>query len=864
MSWPFGGRTRTFVATSAGRVIEPLAVPDIPLTALIKAPVTGLNSNQQLEVEVLTSLAVKMQRAVQYAKTHYTYGLPNHTYLSESSGTAAMQAYVETLHSGPVTLIYHRFNALNPMHVAWQRLTNDFGFNEETNTVDNALIAAAYPSLTSVNPVYVEHVFAHINTDVTSDFFDPNEANGDELTAPWPYDIAPWNPLAVSRYLPWTNPHVPVEIWKYVDNQPTGIYAVLAFQSTTTLPNTAAETLHNEFVLDMAQQVAAHALRVQNGTDVIENHPDPDGFKVALHLARLKLTHTDDFVVRHTVNLSLAGFTLKKAHFQAKYAFTGANGLETRFLTIEYGANAVPTLDAAIDQSAEPSQFLPFVLFRENKVNLLADAPESDQVKTAIKLCKILDIDYEAFNTGIHDTTNNPKIGLVSEAVLLFAIPMTTTELIGQRYLFHFFDFIAQNNTWELTLFDQIAMSLSTFNEALELSLAEHERFIQRSIVVADGRFSLQINWKGLSKKVKSGTIFTGATGTKNDYSVTSEIITVPYPDYFDAIMDFAFVDSSTGGYQYQVYTLKRQITPAYYEEIIVTGLDIVYPVAGERSLIPLEDQFDRLLIPVSNDIALEFFEILDRNTLYAQAMHMVFNSKEVKKLEFYETEFFRGLLFIAAFVITVASLGQAAPATVSFFSSLVVTYGVVAGTLLFATLYAAFNYVVNELYAYIAEELGAEYTFWAAIAALVAAAYGASKGAVWADRLLMTTGNMQTTVTEQLRTELNQLQLEMDAFEQQIADDKDALDRAQNELGNPSPVPLMLELATKVEPFLIDGETPDEFYARTVNAGNVGAKLLDETATFVDTLLELPEPQDTLIEFNLRRKKQWQLHKAE
>jgi hypothetical protein len=44
-----------------------------------------------------------------------------------------------------------------------------------------------------------------------------------------------------------------------------------------------------------------------------------------------------------------------------------------------------------------------------------------------------------------------------------------------------------------------------------------------------------------------------------------------------------------------------------------------------------------------------------------------------------------------------------------------------------------------------------------------------------------------------------------------------------------------------------IEGETPDNFYQRTVHSGNIGALSIDAIHHYATLALKLPEPHDTL-----------------
>jgi hypothetical protein len=56
-----------------------------------------------------------------------------------------------------------------------------------------------------------------------------------------------------------------------------------------------------------------------------------------------------------------------------------------------------------------------------------------------------------------------------------------------------------------------------------------------------------------------------------------------------------------------------------------------------------------------------------------------------------------------------------------------------------------------------------------------------------------------------------------------------------------------LLEESNILNPRIIFGESPDDFYNRTVHSGNIGVASLDAISSFVAVALVLPKMNDTI-----------------
>jgi hypothetical protein len=293
------------------------------------------------------------------------------------------------------------------------------------------------------------------------------------------------------------------------------------------------------------------------------------------------------------------------------------------------------------------------------------------------------------------------------------------------------------------------------------------------------------------------------------------------------------YVDTETGQpvsstSYYTEHRYRRQATIYVYEEIVVTNLKMTYYVYGNYTTTG-DEQDSILLIPIDKLVS-QNYSIPDREKLYSTSLHFVFNSRVVQKVKWYQQTWFRNFLFVVAVVLTVLypPAGLAA-------------WGLTGAALVAAAiLYVAIvGFVLQKAFSFIVDKLGVEVATVLAIALLVYGGYtmiqSGSYGAVpWAGDLLMLSNGLQSAIMSAKLEDVLDQQRDLNLFiEQQtkILDDAKAL----------------LDGNTWLSPFVVFGESPEEFYNRTVHYGNIGTLGITAISSYVDIALTLPKLNDTL-----------------
>lgn len=532
------------------------------------------------------------------------------------------------------------------------------------------------------------------------------------------------------------------------------------------------------------------------------------------------VTITRQVLHEDTFGIPLTGFT-KADYFQVKYTHAGKAG----YWTYQKGANTKPTIDAVFDTGHNGlGSFFPIGYFRYNKISM-GNAPTSPEYLTSKKMFKYLGMDYAAMIAAVHE---NPNIADVEQAMMMMAVPANSTNTLEQRYLFEFFSKLALES-------GGIGIDpVSSFSSLKTAATADQAKG-QVSLVIQDARFKMALSCFGISKKTKTGSI--GAKGTyasnlaSENFSYTGEVITTSGTgDSIDytSVMVTENIPVSRHTYQYQ-------ITESVYEEVQVYGLKMVYHIFGEYTSVG--DEGDAiLLVPLDSSIT-ENFSIPDREMLFKRSLHYVFNSRVVTKVKWYQTGFFKAFMVIVAIIITIYTYGATWEAMLAAAGTMTVDAIILAvaiGVLKYVAAVVAIKLFVKVV--------GVKVAFIVAIIAALAGMYymldgSAVAGAPWAQDLLTLSSNLASGVNSAVSGAMKGLQADALAFQTYAETQIDLLEGANK----------LLESKVSMSPFVIFGESPDDFYNRTVHSGNIGVVGIDAISSYVDVALTLPKLSQTL-----------------
>lgn len=493
------------------------------------------------------------------------------------------------------------------------------------------------------------------------------------------------------------------------------------------------------------------------------------------------------------------------------------DGSIPRYWMYRSGSGTYPSLDVVFDKTPSTSgTFFPFGYFRFNKVSETSNK-SSTSYRHNKKLMKYLGIDFDTVADAINE---NPDIANVEQAMLVMAVPANTTDPLELRYLFKFFDNVYSS-------------SGNQYNTPVQLSIAQYQAeemdITRTSVVIQDKRFKMALSNAGVTKKRVAGSI--GPVGT---HAMTTETFYLT-KTYYDPPSE----TNKEMQVPFKKHIYRKQVSFQIFEEIEVANLKMRYHIWNEYSVTADEDD-DILLVPIDRSIS-EHWSIPERETLFARSLHYVFNSRVVTEIKWYQSTFFT---FIIKFVTLVMTFVGMPPGIAQ---ALQAGTAAAIGTAIMAFIQEmVINMAIGAVLKAVAKALGLEAVVILAALAFVIGKLGdfmggpglnGLPGAPWADKLVQLATGLMKASSGLLQDMYQELADEFNALQQQSIEAEKEFERANSLLENHN---LMI-------PVVVFGESPDDFYYRTVHSGNIGVLSIQCVSSYVDIALKLPELVETI-----------------
>lgn len=519
-----------------------------------------------------------------------------------------------------------------------------------------------------------------------------------------------------------------------------------------------------------------------DGADVFWVYADDDG-EIHEGSFRLRMTETN----------------MSRDYIQAMYL--NAAG-KYRFFTYLYGSGVYPTLDALHDPSyTDAGTYFPFVVFRSQGSNRGAEKyHDTEEYKTSVALTDKIGLDYQDMSDSIH---SNPDIDDVEQAVMLQGVPIDSTDSTDQQYLFEYF-----------------------YN--LYLQGAGSGTWIQ------DADFRIKLTYEGISFKAQSGTIdsvtgYDSIEGTGKTYEY-KRVENVDEEGNVTYTWGYVRVDRPA-------MTFRKQVTPGSYYEVTVINPVLKYDIyKGEYVKGRIGD--DVMLIPLDQSIV-DKLPMSNHERLYLRSLHFVFNTMIKTKTKWYSSTAFKVVLVIVTIVITYMT-------GVDFYNAAMVLLAEQGALALAMTvLYSIIQTVaIQQGIKIIAKEVNPELAMALAVVALIYGAYGnfqtgSVDAAPWANEMLAVSNNLAKAAQQGVAGEFADLEDKYNTFNLMKEEKMEELAEVEDLLGGGT----YLDPFTFIgqEPVTVLGEDPSDFYARTVESGNIGTLAFDAIEGYVDSKLSLP-----------------------
>lgn len=476
--------------------------------------------------------------------------------------------------------------------------------------------------------------------------------------------------------------------------------------------------------------------------------------------------------------------------------------------------------------AVERGNFFPFVYFRFNKISETADKT-TPSYRTSKRLVKYLGMDFDIIAKSIDE---NPDIAAVEQAMLMMGVPAYSQHPLEMRYLFEFFRNVSAAGARQFVL---PTMTLDEQWRIQETNPAHVTNTL--AIVIQDLRFKMALGNNGIRTEFKTGNV---AAPGRYACDVLPTTVSVRH-----------LTQDTEGGYvissvprTVMAHRYFYQTALDKYIEVRVINIRMNYYVFGEY-LSTADGLKEILLIPLDRSIT-KTYSISERELIYTRSLHFVFNSRTVTKIKWYQTDSFMMFMMFIGAVITVFSFGV----PINAFLAAVVAGSTVAVTTTLLVIIG--KIIIGVATAYIlnlfVQAVGIKVALIVAILALLAGAYieldagsvqGAVQGAPWAERLLSLSTGLSKAASVEVQSLMGELLGEVNDFQTLMGTKYKELEEANK----------LLENHSWLSPRTFFGETPDDFYNRTVHSGNIGITSIGAISSYVDIALTLPKIDESV-----------------
>lgn len=531
--------------------------------------------------------------------------------------------------------------------------------------------------------------------------------------------------------------------------------------------------------------------------------------------------------VQRGLTVSMAAYDNTEDFHMCRYTdTTGKIG----FFTYQHGSGTYPSIDLAYAlEDSTLGTYFPWAYFRVKGEDVY-DVEVKETVDQMRAWCDTLGVSFDKLHEGVHQ---DPDADDVEQSILMMGLNPGRQNAACQEYLFKHFSALHAN-----------ALSQGALNPTLEGRMQAFTSSPSQMQYIRDNRFAMSLQFSGITKRRLAGVI-----GKKGEYKSKYAVMSQDSQAYLTQTpggVGNGSVTPTQPGWVYQY-----QVTAAVYEEVIVYGLRSNYEVHRKKGFAAGSDS-PNLLIPIDAAIV-RTMAVPAREQLLCRALTMMVNTVIVVTSPWYASAGFRIVLMIIAVVITIFSAGTAWQAIVAAAS-----VGAVALTITVLTMIVQ-AVVVSMAIKLFVKIVGPKFALIVAIAAVIygsTSAATAQLSATWAENLVRVGAslvNQAATVNQQqIAAGIESIVEDAQAFSAWAQEQLDGLGDKMQALGlNPAIVGLNSFDVVKMGPQLVLGESPTDYYSRTVHAGNIGLLSIEMTESFVAVKTQLPSFNQTQENFN-------------
>lgn len=494
---------------------------------------------------------------------------------------------------------------------------------------------------------------------------------------------------------------------------------------------------------------------------------------------------------------------LTQDYYHAFYTLKNDGEMKTYIWIYQEGSGGHPELDIEVEST---DTILPVIPIREYNKPMNHDSLlNTNLYKTSKHIVdKLYGSDFDQLCDSISDS---PDANEIDHAYLVSAIDINTLSKEGKKYIYQFFYEEAYYNRSDKP---KIGLRSSTYNTA--------------------------ITYDSVSLSTKNGKVRDRNNRLVDTYIYVSDNnLIINHKDTNTTYKQIVVRNLKHHNYIYNNYDVETSVKSAY----LGWKWDSDKGEYVQRG----DDRTSNFLLPIRYDLFKKDRGLFKRDELIKESLHIVANVLVREKLDWW-AQFLPIIVMVG--VIVFIWTGGAAVLIEGLSTALA---GGLLSTLIFIGKLALTKYALGELSNWLVDELGVEWALALVAVISVAFAYGPDiidlnfESLMSVDKLLAFTNNFLSYSTQFIKSEMEAIQKEMEDFKEYTEVKEEELEKLKDDIKVVDPW-LLASMDLRVEHDQPLFETPEEFFNRTIHAGNVGPMVYQVIPTYVETKTSLPDPR--------------------
>lgn len=500
-------------------------------------------------------------------------------------------------------------------------------------------------------------------------------------------------------------------------------------------------------------------------------------------------------------------------YFQANYEYVENNVTKTSTFIYAYGSGLDPILDNAFNVTDKFGSHVPRIYARMNGMACNDESLKgTPRYKSMVGICRQLGLDWNEWVNEVHKSVGS--VGDVTQIFMTYSLPANTQDPLIQDYLFEYF----------LGLYNHIPNKFATtFFGNLRDEMISYGAKQGQAIQISDNVYTQQISFSSIGYLDVKGSI--GDIGTTQSGMGTEQV---------SGRWSAANLNSHTNYHWY-----RKQITNNTYREVRVYAMSSTEYVEGGHTTVASGDD-ENLHVPLDLGVDSQFSN-REKENLYTKSMYLVLNTIKVVKTKWYQTGIFKAIMFVVAVVVGYFF----PPAGVAAYSWAAAAYAVVYAVAINLVITVAVKLLVS---------IGLDVGIIAAVVAVVALVLGGysaitksgSIATITTQQMLQASSTAFSMSSQGYALQTQKAIKDFNSLMTELTEEQKKIQEQAKELGIGQHGDLLM-FEPPIGIGIRMGESPDDYYSRSIHVINYAPAIYSITESSVDLTLALPTPQQTL-----------------